>query len=145
MRVEEVALCADRAQLAEVLANLVSNAYEAMGARGSLELAAFEAKESVCIVVADDGPGIDRSITERVLEPFFTTRQRGTGLGLAIARRLVEAHGGAVRVQSEPQAGTRFMLRLPKAPLTTTVDTQSREATGDATACDVPLQPTARQ
>jgi len=62
----------------------------------------------------DTGVGIPEDALARLFEPFYTTKEEGTGLGLAIAKRIVEAHGGTIRVESEPGAGTRFEVWLPQ-------------------------------
>ena len=61
---------------------------------------------------ADAGRGIDPALQSRLFEPFFTTRHDGTGLGLAIARGVARAHGGDIRIDSEPGRGTTFTLTL---------------------------------
>ncbi|HQE60956.1 MAG TPA: ATP-binding protein, partial [Candidatus Latescibacteria bacterium] len=58
------------------------------------------------------GPGIPPEELERVFEPFHTTKPRGTGLGLPIARRIIQAHGGAIALESQPGAGTRVTFTL---------------------------------
>lgn len=116
--VAPVTLLADRGQLAQVLTNLITNSYDAVGERGSLRISAFVEGSAAVIQVEDDGPGIEKSLTERVFEPFFTAKHQGTGLGLAIVRRMVEAHGGSVRVDTEVSSGTRFLVRLPYFELT---------------------------
>ena len=123
--VAAVTLLADRGQLAQVLTNLVSNAYDAMGERGALRVAAAIDGDAVLIEVEDDGLGIERSKAERVFEPFYTTKYRGTGLGLAIVRRLVEGHRGSVTVDLEAPKGTRFLVRLPHSELPASGHTQS--------------------
>jgi len=65
------------------------------------------------ITVEDTGVGITAAALTQVFEPFFTTKPQGTGLGLAIAHRIVEDHGGEIRVQSEPWRGTRFTISIP--------------------------------
>ena len=65
------------------------------------------------IEVADDGPGIPADLTERIFNPFFTTKVTGTGLGLAIVRKIVDAHDGRIDVSSAPETGTRFRVTLP--------------------------------
>jgi len=67
----------------------------------------------LCVEVADNGPGIDPAHRSRLFEPFFSTKPRGTGMGLAIARRIVEAHGGTIALESLPGQGTTFRIHLP--------------------------------
>jgi two-component system sensor histidine kinase HydH len=65
------------------------------------------------ITVEDTGVGITAAELTQVFEPFYTTKPQGTGLGLAIAHRIVEDHGGQLRVESEPYRGTRFTISIP--------------------------------
>jgi signal transduction histidine kinase len=65
------------------------------------------------ISMADTGPGMPQEVKEKVFEPFFTTRSRGTGLGLPIARRVVEAHGGRIGIDTPAGGGTVVSLSLP--------------------------------
>jgi signal transduction histidine kinase len=106
-------LAADNAQLTQVVTNLVTNAYEAMGDGGALRLTVRTDAMAAVITVADSGPGLDKDVVDMMFEPFFTTKHSGTGLGLAIVRRMTEAHGGTVTVDSRPGHGTRFVIRLP--------------------------------
>jgi signal transduction histidine kinase len=68
--------------------------------------------------VEDDGPGIEPGVRQRLFEPFFTTQPVGqwTGLGLYVSYEIVRAHGGEIRVDSEPGRGSRFEVRLPLPP-----------------------------
>jgi len=113
VEVPPITLYADAGQLARILTNLVSNAYDALSEGGSLSIVGSTDGGMVQIVVHDSGPGIDRASAERIFEPFFTTKHRGTGLGLAIVLRLVESHGGSVSLDSDPSTGTSFTIRLP--------------------------------
>ena len=100
--------------LEQVFWNLFLNAAQAMENGGSIRVEFGLTQAAVRVVVADDGPGIPADIRERVFLPFATTKARGTGLGLAICRRIVEAHGGAISIESEPGAGTRVILDFPR-------------------------------
>ncbi len=106
---------ADRAQLVQMLTNLVTNAYQAMPDGGSLGVTGSESDGLVEITVADSGEGIDPAVADRLLEPFFTTKATGTGLGLAIVSRFAEGHNGTVCVENAPGGGARVTLRLPHA------------------------------
>jgi two-component system sensor histidine kinase HydH len=107
-------VAADRDRLKQVLLNLVLNAIEAMPAGGRLTLGATISGPALILTVADTGSGIAPELLPRVFEPYVTTKTRGLGLGLAIARRIVEAHGGRIEVESRAGQGTRFRVTLPR-------------------------------
>ena len=110
---------ADPEGIRRVVANLVDNAAEAVhGAllrEISVSTAAMSDRETVEIVIADTGQGVSRADKERLFMPYFSTKDRGTGLGLAIVSRIVEEHGGSVRVEENEPVGTRFVVELPVA------------------------------
>jgi two-component system sensor histidine kinase HydH len=109
----EVPLDADR--MTQVFLNLCLNAIAAMEAGGVLRVSLARRDErTVRITVADTGIGIPKEDLPRVFDPYFTTRSSGTGLGLAIVQKIVEAHGGEVRLESEPGKGTTATILLPK-------------------------------
>jgi two-component system, NtrC family, sensor histidine kinase AtoS len=118
----------DASQLCQVFSNLLTNAFEAANGRGRVLLsAALEAVEqdpgfaadapeptpSVVVDVIDDGPGVAAELSDRIFNPFFTTKTTGTGLGLPIVRKIVDAHDGRIDLSSEPGHGTRFRITLP--------------------------------
>jgi len=118
----EVALppvCADAQRLGQVLANLLSNALRHTPEGGSIEVKTWGEEGAVCFSVSDTGPGIEAADLPFIFERFYRgdrSRSRtegGAGLGLAIARQIVDAHGGQISVQSPPQQGARFTVRLP--------------------------------
>ncbi|MBI4229633.1 MAG: sensor histidine kinase [Planctomycetes bacterium] len=109
-----VVAAADAGLVRRALDNLVRNACEAMEGRGTLTLRLAEEPSRVRIEVADTGPGVPVEDRERIFNPFFTRKVRGTGLGLAIVHRIVDAHGGAVRVGSSPCGGACFTIVLPR-------------------------------
>ena len=102
-----------RDQLVQVIFNLVLNAIDATGKGGSIAVTAQREGDRVEWTVADDGIGIDPAVQARLFRPYFTTKKQGTGLGLFVIRRIVEAHGGTVGVESESGRGTTFRVSLP--------------------------------
>ena len=110
---------ADPEALRRAIANLIDNAAEAMQDSLlrvlSIETGAGERPGMAEIVIADTGPGITPDMRERLFLPWFSTRQRGTGLGLSIVAKIVQDHGGSIRVESNIPAGARFMIELPLA------------------------------
>ena len=100
-------------RLKEVLWNLFNNAVQSMHAGGNLAISLDTYGSMAKVVVRDSGEGIDAKDLNRVFEPFFTTKTYGTGLGLATVYRIVEAHGGNIRVDSENGKGTVFTVMLP--------------------------------
>jgi signal transduction histidine kinase len=109
----EVAL--DAGQIRQAVLNLVVNAVQAMPHGGRLTVRTLLEGATVVVEVEDSGPGIPEEVQARIYEPFFTTKATGTGLGLPVVRRIVEGHGGELRLRTGP-GGTCFSMRLPIAP-----------------------------
>jgi signal transduction histidine kinase len=103
----------DRNYFKQVLLNLILNAIQSMPRGGSLTLEAKAARGNLEVSVTDTGDGIPEEIVHRIFEPYFTTKPKGSGLGLTIARRIVEAHGGALTLDSTNGRGTRFRIAIP--------------------------------
>lgn len=106
---------ADPQQIQQILLNLLKNAMQATSDQSELRLR-VEVRglgDQLVVRVTDNGPGIPPDIRERIFDPFFSTKQEGSGLGLSVSFAIAQAHGGDLRVDSEPGAGTTFTLALP--------------------------------
>ena len=106
-------LKADPSHLTQVLLNLMLNGIQAMPQGGTLTLEAKTSNGNILIAVTDTGTGIAPEHQGRIFDPYFTTKVQGTGLGLAISRRLIEAHGGTIKVSNQASGGCRFEISLP--------------------------------
>jgi signal transduction histidine kinase len=111
----------DADRIAQMVGNLVSNAFQHSGASGVVRVRTHGDAGEVVIEVHNDGPPIPKAIIARLFEPFqrgetSSNSGRSVGLGLYISRQIVEAHGGAIDVRSVPGDGTLFRVRLPRAP-----------------------------
>jgi nitrogen fixation/metabolism regulation signal transduction histidine kinase len=106
----------DAAKLKTALRNVVANAVEAVGEKGELAVTIGRRADSIAIAVRDSGPGMSRETAERIFDLYFSTKEGGTGLGLPIAKKIVEEHGGTIRVASEPGRGTTVTIELPAGP-----------------------------
>jgi signal transduction histidine kinase len=111
----------DPEQLRRVVINLVGNAIDALEGAAiekpcvEVELGENLAGSEVWLRVRDNGDGIDAETLDKIFHPFFTSKESGTGLGLSISKKLVEAHGGQIEIQSELGQGAEFVLTFPKA------------------------------
>lgn len=129
-RAEDIGFAADAGLLQQALVNVVRNAAEALAempierrpADPFVRLDAQRvrvrdrdgAKRMVALIIEDNGPGVPDQVKKRMFNPFFTTRHTGTGLGLAIVHRIVDAHGGRVRVRDRAGGGTVVEILLPE-------------------------------
>jgi two-component system CheB/CheR fusion protein len=104
---------ADREQLQIVFHNILTNAAQAMGGAGDVDVEVSRSAEGWSVAFADHGPGMPPEVRDKAFEAFFTTKHRGTGLGLPTARRIVEAHGGQIAIESPPAGGTTVSIVLP--------------------------------
>jgi two-component system sensor histidine kinase PilS (NtrC family) len=113
----------DQNQMRQVFWNLATNAFDAMPDGGKLTIttgcrridAGGRKGDVIEIAFRDTGEGIAPGNLDKIFLPFFTTKKEGSGLGLAAVHRIVDLHGGWIKVESQPQAGTRFVVCLPRS------------------------------
>jgi PAS domain S-box-containing protein len=103
----------DTDKFARVIVNIVTNAFEAMSKGGILKIESKELEGCLQLSIADNGTGIPDEKIDKLWSPFITTRAQGIGLGLPICKRIVEAHGGRILVETEKGKGTTFTIVLP--------------------------------
>ena len=108
---KDVSIFCDREKMEIVLANLITNAIDAINKNGTIHLRALAGNKKIKLEIEDSGPGIPKEKLSKIFEPLFTTKERGTGLGLASCKSIVEQHGGTLTVKNNP---TTFTISLPK-------------------------------
>ncbi|HIF18365.1 MAG TPA: HAMP domain-containing protein [Cycloclasticus sp.] len=108
---------ADSVRLRQVLINLIKNAQEAISDtdNGQITVSARHQQDSqsIEICIADNGPGVDNSEVEHIFDPYVTSKDKGTGLGLAIVKKIIEEHGGSIRIKKVEPQGANFVIQLP--------------------------------
>jgi PAS domain S-box-containing protein len=113
----------DKTQIHQVFLNLFLNAIQAMPNGGELKIEASPTisdplkgfnQNYVRIVISDTGRGIPSHIVHKIFDPFFTTKPKGIGLGLSITYQIIKKHGGTIKVESEWEKGTSFVINLPE-------------------------------
>ena len=97
----------------QAVLNLMLNAEHAMAEGGELIMTTRRDGRWIVLDVIDTGAGMPEDVQTRIFDPFYSTRPGGSGLGLPTTRKIVEAHGGTIEVDSVPGKGSRFSLRLP--------------------------------
>ena len=113
----------DQDQMRQVFWNLATNAFDAMPDGGQLNIttgcrhvdAGGRKGDVIEIAFEDTGEGIAKDNLDKIFLPFFTTKKEGSGLGLAAVHRIVDLHGGWIKVESRPHQGTRFVVCLPRS------------------------------
>jgi len=111
-------IVADPQQLQQVFFNILLNSVDAISEGGKITVATrYDQKiEAVAVDLRDTGTGIPGDLMEKIFQPFFTTKGKGTGLGLAISKRIIEEHGGSIRVANQVSGGVVFTITLPLKP-----------------------------
>lgn len=105
---------ADREKLKQAFINLFENAIDAMNSGGEIKISTRKNKESIEVQVSDTGPGIDPEQQSKIFNLFYTTKDNGTGIGLSEVYKIIQNHGGEIKVRSQQQEGTTFLIQLPR-------------------------------
>jgi PAS domain S-box-containing protein len=113
---DERIIKADMGKMVRVFINLIKNAIDAMPNGGTLKIRSTTANGNVNIAFADTGTGISEEVMAKLFTTLFTTKAQGMGFGLPICKRVVEAHGGKITVESTVGKGTTFTITLPVEP-----------------------------
>ena len=113
---EDLKIRVDAAKIKRVFVNLVENAVDAMPKGGELKIRSNLSNGCLEVKFTDTGPGVDGNVLRQLWKPLVTTKPKGIGLGLAICKRIAEAHGGSISVDSKAGEGTTFTLTIPIAP-----------------------------
>jgi signal transduction histidine kinase len=103
----------DPERLTQAFINIMKNGMQAMSKGGILHIEAKSLKEGLEVVISDSGSGIPPEQMEKIFNYYYTTKERGVGLGLPIAHRIIEAHGGQLKIESRVGAGTKVTVTLP--------------------------------
>ena len=103
----------DRDSFHRARLNLVLNAQQAMPVGGQLVLRTYNKAQGVALDLIDTGEGMDAETQAHAFDTFYSTKRGGSGLGLPTTRKIIEAHGGRITLQSEPGRGTQFTIELP--------------------------------
>jgi PAS domain S-box-containing protein len=110
------AVRANSGQLNQVFLNVLQNAVDAVGVRGTVAVTTCADDCWLTVSITDSGAGVPAEVRRKIFEPFFTTKEvgRGTGIGLAVSRQIVANHGGTIQLDEGFEPGARFVIRLPR-------------------------------
>lgn len=105
----------DPSKLALALRKLIQNAVEALPEGGEIKVSLRDDGEAITVTISDNGPGISSDLIEFIDKPFFSEHKKGKGLGIPIAKRIIESHGGEMTLETSPDKGTRWRIRVPRS------------------------------
>ena len=103
----------DPERLTQALINIMKNGMQAMGQGGILRIETKPLRGGTEVIISDSGPGIPSEQMEKIFNYYYTTKEKGVGLGLPIAHRIIEAHGGQLKIESQAGSGTKVIVTLP--------------------------------
>ncbi len=103
----------DSGQMMQVFLNIIRNSLEAMDGSGWLQINASRHKEDIWVEIMDSGRGVEPRVLKKIFTPFFSTKVTGTGLGLSISRKIIEGHGGDIKIANRKGGGAQVTIRLP--------------------------------
>lgn len=109
-------VAADPLWMEQALLAIFTNAIEASARGGRIFIKSGADAAFVSVSITDGGRGVPRALQDRVFDPYFSTKSEGIGLGLTVAKKIVEAHGGSIELDSDEGQGTTVTIRLPIAP-----------------------------
>lgn len=118
----------DRGRMHTVYGNIIENALETMPCGGRLRITTSENQSTVSVILEDNGFGMDREVSRHIFEPFVSAKPNGMGLGMTVCRKIVEAHGGTIKVRSTPGKGTAVCVEMPVHDEALIPDNQLTEA-----------------
>jgi signal transduction histidine kinase len=104
----------DPEKLTQAFINIMKNGMQSMEKGGTLRIEARSLREGMEVIISDSGSGIPPGQMEKIFNYYYTTKEKGVGLGLPIAHRIIEAHGGQLKIESRVGSGTRVTVTLPK-------------------------------
>ena len=113
---ERLQIYADALLIRRAFTNIINNAVQAMPDGGTLTISGAESDGRTEIRVSDTGAGIPAENLKNLFRPLFTSKSKGMGMGLAVSRRVIKAHGGSIEVETAPNKGTTFTVRLHAGP-----------------------------
>ena len=112
---EELVLLVDKAQVIQVLNNLIKNAIHAVynNDEGEIIISCYRENNAAIVSVSDNGTGINKELQNRLFTPHFTTKTKGSGIGLSVVKQIIENHGGEISFESKETKGSKFIFVLP--------------------------------
>lgn len=106
-------LFCNRNKIKQVLINMVKNGIEAMEKPGIITISLSKQEDEVQIAITDEGCGIPEEYLDQLGKPFFSTKKKGNGLGLMVCQKIISEHNGSISIESKPNDGTTFIIKLP--------------------------------